>query len=107
MILQIHDELILDCPIEHAEAVRDRLKAIMENSSTAVGVVLPMKCDLVMEERWGEDTMTTELQVAYEELKKDGVENPVEKLCKEFCNFPEESIRQIICGDGEVLKFEW
>jgi hypothetical protein len=66
-----------------------------------------MKCDLVMEERWGEDTMTTELQVAYEELKKDGVENPVEKLCKEFCNFPEESIRQIICGDGEVLKFEW
>ena len=21
--------------------------------------------------------------------------------------FPEESIRQIICGDGEVLKFEW
>jgi hypothetical protein len=107
IVFQIHDELILDCPIEHAEAVRDRLKAIMENSSTAVGVVLPMKCDLVMEERWGEDTMTTELQVSYEELKKDGVENPVEKLCKEFCNFPEESIRQIICGDGEVLKFEW
>ncbi len=107
IVFQIHDELILDCPIENAEAVRDRLKAIMENSSTAVGVVLPMKCDLVMEERWGEDTMTTELQVAYEELKKDGVENPVEELCKEFCNFPEESIRQIICGDGEVLKFEW
>ena len=51
--------------------------------------------------------MTSELKTAYDELKKNKVENPIEELCKEFCNFPEESIRQIICGDGEVLKFEW
>ena len=107
IVFQIHDELILDCPVENAEAVKERLKLIMENSSAAVGVVLPMKCDMTTETRWGEDTMTTELRVAYQELKEEGIENPLDKLCDEFCNFPEDSIRQIICSENEILKFEW
>ena len=107
MVFQIHDELILDCPIENAEMVKTRLKAIMENSSTAVEIVLPMKCDMTTETRWGEDTMTTELRVALQELKAEGVENPLDKLCEEFCNFPRESIRKIIDNDNEVLEFEW
>lgn len=107
IVFQIHDELILDCPIENAETIKTRLKAIMENSSTAVEIVLPMKCDMTTETRWGEDTMTTELRVAYQELKEEGTENPLGKLCDEFCNFPEDSIRQIICSENEILKFEW
>ena len=63
IVFQIHDELILDCPIENVDAIKTRLKAIMENSSTAVEIVLPMKCDMTTETRWGEDTMTTELRV--------------------------------------------
>ena len=107
IVFQIHDELILDCPIENAEAIKNELKRIMEESSTAVGVVLPMKCDIVSENRWGEETMTSELKVAYEELLAENTENALEKLCNEFCNFPKESISQIIRGDSEVLKFEW
>ena len=79
----------------------------MEVSSTNVGVVLPMKCDMVTETRWGEEAMAQELKLRHQKLIEDGIEDPVEVLSKEFCNFPEESIRQIICGDGEVLKFEW
>lgn len=107
IVFQIHDELIMDCPIENAEKVKNRLQSIMERSSTAVEVVLPMKCDMITETRWGEDTMTSELKEAYQKLIKKNVDNPLDKLCEEFCNFPEESIRQIICGDSEVLKFEW
>ncbi len=107
IVFQIHDELILDCPIENAEAVQNRLKAIMENSSSAVGVVLPMKCDMTMETRWGEDAMTTELKAAYEELKTHSKKTALQKLCKEFCNFPRESICDIIEGRQEILKFEW
>jgi len=107
MVFQIHDELILDCPIENAEKVKNRLQSIMERSSTAVEVVLPMKCDMITEKRWGEDTMTSELKEAYQKLIKKKVKKPLDKLCEEFCNFPEESIRQIICGDNEILKFEW
>ena len=107
IVFQIHDELILDCPTEYAEAVRDRLKAIIENSSNSVGIVLPMKCDMTVETRWGEDTMTSELRVAYQELIAEGVENPLDKLCEEFCNFPKESICKIIHNDNKILEFEW
>ena len=107
MIFQIHDELILDCPIENAEAVKNELKNIIEQSSTAVGVVLPMKCDMVTEARWGVDTMTVELKERYQKLIKSEVADPIGELCKEFCNFPEESIRQIICNDNKILEFEW
>ena len=107
MVFQIHDELILDCPIENAEAVRHRLKEIMENSSASVEIVLPMKCDMTTEVRWGEDTMTSELRIAYQELIAESIENPLEKLCEEFCNFPKESICKIISNDNEILEFEW
>lgn len=107
IVFQIHDELILDCPVENAEAIRNRLKALMENSSTAVEIVLPMKCDMTTETRWGEDTMTTELRVAYQEYLVQGIENPLELLCEEFCNFPKESICKIICDENETLEFEW
>lgn len=107
IVFQIHDELILDCPVENAEMVKTRLKAIMENSSTAVALVLPMKCDMTTETRWGEDTMTTELRVAYQELIAEGVENPFDILCEEFCNFPRESICKIIDSDNEILNFDW
>ena len=79
----------------------------MEVSSTNVGVVLPMKCDMTAETRWGEGAMAQELKMLHKDLVIKDIENTVETLCKEFCNFPEESIRQIICGDGEARKFEW
>ena len=107
IVFQIHDELILDCPEENSEAVKKRLQRLMEVSSTNVGVVLPMKCDMTTETRWGEDTMTSELREAYQKLIKNKVSNPLEVLCEEFCNFPEDSIRQIICSDNEILEFEW
>jgi hypothetical protein len=66
-----------------------------------------MKCDMTTETRWGEDTMTSELREAYQKLIKKKVSNPLEALCEEFCNFPEDSIRQIICSDNEILEFEW
>ena len=107
MVFQIHDELILDCPIENAEKVKNRLQSIMERSSTAVEVVLPMKCDMTTETRWGEESMTLQLKTRHQELIDEGAEDPLKVLCEEFCNFPEDSIRQIICSDNEILKFEW
>lgn len=108
IVFQIHDELILDCPIENAAAVQDQLQKLMENSSSEVGVSLKMKCDMTTETRWGETLMTTELRDLYDEMSKNlDIKNPLDKLCEEFCNFPEDSIRQIICSDNGILKFEW
>ena len=107
IVFQIHDELILDCPEENAEAIKKSLQRLMEVSSTNVGVVLPMKCDMTTEARWGEESMTLQLKTRHQELIDEGAEDPLKVLCEEFCNFPEDSIRQIICSDNEILKFEW
>ena len=107
IVFQIHDELILDCPVEVAEEVKNELKAIIEKSSTAVGIFLPMKCDMTTETRWGEGAMVTELIDKYKKMIENGEEDPLKALCEEFCNFPEDSIRQIICGDKEIIEFEW
>ena len=66
-----------------------------------------MKCDLVTETRWGEDTMTEEIKEFYQKLIKKNEKQPLDKLCEEFCNFPRESVCQIIRGEKEILEFEW
>lgn len=103
IVFQIHDELILDCPVENAEKVQTILKKIMQHSVDALGITIPMKCDMVIENRWGESAMTEELRVEYEKLK--GKENPFEELCKMFPNFPPESIKKVIEDNKAVLRF--
>ena len=75
----------------------------MQHSVDALGITIPMKCDMVIENRWGESAMTEELRVEYEKLK--GKENPFEELCKMFPNFPPESIKKVIEDNKAVLRF--
>lgn len=105
LVFQIHDELIVDCPIEHVEIVKNRLKRIMEKSALTIGITVPMKCDIEVENRWGEATITSEIQEVYLDFVSDGVENPFEKLCEKYSNFPGESLRKVIDGESDRLLF--
>ena len=51
MILQIHDELILDTPVEEVEAVKKLLKNVMEN---VIKLKVPLKADLNEGKNWYE-----------------------------------------------------
>ena len=105
LVFQIHDELIVDCPIEHVEVVKNRLKRIMENSAMTLGITIPMKCDIEVERRWGEATMSTEIKESYLTLVEKGVKNPLEKLSKQYPNFPIESLRKVIEGESDRIIF--
>jgi len=107
IVFQIHDELIVDCPIDKAEKVKERLTFIMQNSVNALGITLPMKCDPVIEKRWGEGSIPGELRERLNDLKKKGVENPLSVLCAEYPNFPPESIKKVIDDNAEIIEFEW
>ena len=50
LVLTIHDELILDCPIENAEAVKERLGELMVQSANEMR--MEIKVDLSIENRW-------------------------------------------------------
>lgn len=51
ILLQIHDELIGECPVENSEKVAEILTYVMKESAKPV-VQIPFKCDATIEERW-------------------------------------------------------
>lgn len=51
-ILQIHDSVLVECPIENADKVADMLKDTLENIAPQLGVYL--KVDVSIGKNWGE-----------------------------------------------------
>lgn len=51
IVLQVHDELIIDCPVEEAETVKTILKTEMEN---AVKLSVPLNVDVSVGKNWME-----------------------------------------------------
>ncbi len=107
MVFQIHDELILDCPIQNSERVKERLNEIMVRSVDTLGITVGMKCDVVTESRWGEEAMAEELRVDYSKLQSERRQNPLDDLCKEYPNFPKESVEKVIKGEAQKLEFSF
>ncbi|MFZ2125957.1 MAG: DNA polymerase I [Candidatus Microsaccharimonas sp.] len=51
-VLQIHDSILVECPIENAEKVSEILKTTMENIAPELGIKL--KVDVSVGKNWGE-----------------------------------------------------
>lgn len=54
MLLQVHDELIFECPSEHATAVLSRATALMENPFKRLKLKVPLKCEGNIGNNWSE-----------------------------------------------------
>lgn len=72
LLLQVHDELIGECPEENAEKVADLLTDIMKNSVSDI-IVTPFKCDPSIVKCWYEDDYGAELCKEYNGLIKSGM----------------------------------
>jgi len=51
-VLQIHDSIMVECPIENAEAVAELLRTVMENVAPELDIAL--KVDVNIGKSWGE-----------------------------------------------------
>lgn len=71
LVLQIHDEVIVECPEENADKVIDRLTYVMKNSVTDK-VNVPFKCDGYKVTRWYEDDFGDILREKYQALLEEG-----------------------------------
>lgn len=69
LVLQIHDEVIVECPEENAEKVIERLTYVMRTAVEDV-VETPFKCDGYKVSRWYEDDYGDVLKENYHELLK-------------------------------------
>ena len=77
IILQIHDELIGECPEENADRVAEILCDIMKNS-VADYVDVPFKCDPDISPCWYYSDYSDTIRKEYNEMTSDGGKSPEE-----------------------------
>ena len=73
IVLQIHDELIGECPIENAEKARDILTDIMSHCVESV-VQVPFKCDGDISPSWYYNDFKDEIQKEYNTKLDSGMD---------------------------------
>lgn len=106
MVIQVHDEIILDCPQENAEQVKERLQKIMRNSKYKYQITVPMDSDALIIERWGEDGLSKKLREEYEgNLKAFTKEEAIKLVCDEHMEIPQDSIKRFLENEETVLRF--
>ena len=105
LVFQIHDELMVECPINNASKVEKRLQYLMEHSVDNLEIDIPMFCDMVVETRWGQKEMATELKGEYQTISNKGSKEPLKELCEEYSNFPQSSIEKAVNGEEVNLEF--
>lgn len=57
LVLNVHDELIAECPIENAAAASARMKYIMEQAIADV-LIVPAECDVEIMDRWNGESIS-------------------------------------------------
>ena len=71
LVLQIHDEVIGECPIENADACAQRLTYLMVQTAIDEGIGVPFKCDPTVEINWNEEGLASAIKGEYEDLVAD------------------------------------
>ena len=97
LVLQIHDEVIVECPKQNAEAVMNRLTYVMK-TSVADKVQVPFKCDGYIVNCWYEDDFGDILKQELQKLIESGTskEESFSKLLKEHSELTSEQLTQLL-----------
>lgn len=97
LVLQIHDEVIVECPKQNAEAVMSRLTYVMK-TSVADKVQVPFKCDGYIVNCWYEDDFGDILKQELQKLIESGTskEEAFSKLLKEHSELTSEQLTQLL-----------
>jgi len=97
LVLQIHDEVIVECPKQNSEAVMNRLTYVMK-TSVADKVQVPFKCDGYIVNCWYEDDFGDILKQEMQKLIESGMskEESFSKLLKEHSELTSEQLTHLL-----------
>lgn len=97
LVLQIHDEVIVECPKQNAEAVMNRLTYVMK-TSVADKVQVPFKCDGYIVNCWYEDDFGDILKQELQKLIDSGKskEEAFSKLLEGHSELTSEQLTQLL-----------
>ena len=96
ILLQIHDELIGECPEENADRVAEVLTSVMKEAAKPV-VQVPFKCDATIETHWYESDYSDSLINDYQKLlKTKSEEEAFYTIFYEHQELTEEQLKSIL-----------
>lgn len=82
ILLQVHDELIGECPVENADKVAEVLSFVMKHCAEPT-VTIPFKCDTDVTKRWYESDYFDKLHLEYNNLRMEDSSLSEEEACNE------------------------
>lgn len=97
LVLQIHDEVIVECPKQNSEAVMNRLTYVMK-TSVADKVQVPFKCDGYIVNCWYEDDFGDILKQELQKLTNSGEskEEAFSKLLEGHSELTSKQLTQLL-----------
>lgn len=96
ILLQVHDEIIGECPEEFADVVSERLPQVMMNAAKKY-IETPMVCNPYCVDYWYEDELNAAILKDYKKLKeKYSGDELFEKLEELHSEMTEEELKNII-----------
>ena len=96
ILLQIHDELIGECPRENVDKVADILTATMKTSAQPI-VQVPFKCDATIEPNWYFSDYQDYLIDSYNRLLENySADEAFDKIYSEHQEFTDTQLKEIL-----------
>ena len=97
LLINVHDELIGECPKENAEECVKRLEEVMK-SAAKDKCSCPFKCDADISEKWYYNEECAELKKSLSSLIESGLtqEEAFNKLCIDNEEFTQEELKKMI-----------
>jgi hypothetical protein len=103
LVITVHDEVLVECPMAYAEKVEKRLPQVMIDTAKPF-INVPMACDPYAERQWYIGEYSVSIQSEFKKLEDKGVDKET-ALAKVIENHPEmfpEAIRATIETGKEI-----
>ena len=103
LVITVHDEVLVECPMAYADKVEKRLPQVMIDTAKPF-INVPMACDPYAERQWYIGEYSVSIQAEYKKLEQKGLDKET-ALAKVIANHPEmfpEAIRATIETGEEI-----
>lgn len=97
MLLQVHDELIGECPVENVDAVSELLTSIMKDAAKPV-VQIPFKCDADVSPCWYYNDNKDMMQEKFSSMVASGMlkHAAFKELVENYTEYSEEMLHEFL-----------
>ena len=109
LVITVHDEVLVECPMAYAAQVEKRLPQVMIDTATPF-IDVPMACDPYAERQWYVGEYSASIQAEFKKLTGEKGLEKEEALARVIANHPEmfpEALRETIETGEEIDADKW